>query len=123
MDGIVAWKREKEKERFAHRELSKLLSMDRRHQLKQAELAAFDDNESLMKEAKAQADEMFESMTGRQPQGQPLAVTLQGTEKENLPRDVCPRLVFGIGWMKCKFHEGHAYMWCKAGYKTCSWKE
>ena len=55
--------------------------MDRRHQLKQAELAAFDDNESLMKEAKAQADERFEWMTGRQPQGQPLAVTLQGTEK------------------------------------------
>ena len=78
MDGIVAWKREKEKETLAHRELSKLQTMDRRHQLKQAELAAFDDNESLMKEAKAQADEMFESMTGRQPQGQPLAVTLQG---------------------------------------------
>ena len=63
MDGIVAWKREKEKEKLAHRELSKLQTMDRRHQLKQAELAAFDDNESLMKEAKAQADEMFESMT------------------------------------------------------------
>ncbi|CAE7852416.1 EMB2654 [Symbiodinium necroappetens] len=37
-DGIVAWKREKEKERLAHRELSKLQTMDRRHQLKQAEL-------------------------------------------------------------------------------------
>ena len=79
MDGIVAWKREKEKEKLAHRELSKLQAMDSRHQLKQVELAAFDDNESLMKEAKAQAHEMFESMIGRQPQGQPLAVTLQGT--------------------------------------------
>ncbi|CAE7722709.1 EMB2654, partial [Symbiodinium microadriaticum] len=37
-DGIVAWKREKEKEKLAHRELSKLQTMDRRHQLKQAEL-------------------------------------------------------------------------------------
>ncbi|CAE7779701.1 PGM2 [Symbiodinium microadriaticum] len=63
MDGIVAWKREKEKEKLAHRELSKLQTMDRRHQVNQAESAAFDDNESLMKEAKAQADEMFDSMT------------------------------------------------------------
>ena len=82
--------------------------MDRRHQLKKAELAAFDDNESLAKEAKAQAMDMFEAETGRQPQGQPLAVTLQGPQirKENLPHDRCPRCGFGIGWMKCKFHEG-----------------
>ena len=127
MDGIVAWKREKEKEKLAHRELSKLQTMDRRLQLKKAELAAFDDNESLAKEAKAQAMDMFEAETGRLPDGQPLAEDkiMQGPQirKENLPHSLCPRCGFGIGWMKCKFHEGHAYMWCKAGYKSCSWKE
>ena len=96
--------------------------------IKMAELAAFDDNESLAKDAKQQAMEMSEAETGRLPQGRkPVADNaisqVSPIRKENLPYDVCPRCGSAIGWMKRRYHEGHAYMWCKAGYKTCSWKE
>ena len=65
MEGITAWKRNQEQKKLARRELGKLQTADRKHQLKMAQLAAFDDNESLAKEAKQQAVDMFQAETGR----------------------------------------------------------
>ena len=66
--------------------------------LKKAELAAFDDSESLAKEAKAQAMDMFDAETGRQPQGQPLAVTLQGPQILRSARKICLTIrALGVG--------------------------
>ena len=124
MEGITAWKRHQEQEKLAHRELGKLQTADRKHQLKMAQLAAFDDNESLAKEAKQQALDMSQAENGRLPEGFKSVYDQENTtvqqvqiRKEQLPYDVCPRCGFGIGWMKCRFHEGQAYMWCKAGRK------
>ena len=95
-----------------------------------APLAAFDDSESVAQGAKQQALDMFQAETGRLPEGiksvsdQANTIVQQvQVRKEQLPYDVCPRCGFGIGWMACRFHEGHAYMWCKAGRKKCPYKE
>ena len=89
IDGIVAWTRHKEKEKLANRELAKLQTLDRRHQLKMAEVAAFDDNESLAKEAKLQAMDMFEAETGRLLQGIKPVADQDNTNVQVSPPNAC----------------------------------
>ena len=61
--------------------------------------------------------DMFEAETGRLPEGLKSVSDQENTvvqqvqiRKEHLPYDVCPRCGCGIGWMKCRFHEGHALL-------------